>query len=130
MTAVSFLATLDQASRFHGAHQVESYLGLVPMEWSSSEIQRKGHITKAGNGRMRWLLVEAAWRMLAGPKSPAAAPLREWAERIAQRRGKSVAAVALARRLAGILYAVWRDHSAYDPLKLQGRSLASKAAVA
>lgn len=129
VTAVSFVATLDQASRFGGAHQVESYLGLVPMEWSSSEVHRKGHITKAGNSRMRWLLVEAAWRVLAGRKSPAAAPLREWAERIAQRRGRSVAAVALARRLAGILYAVWRDRSAYDPLKLQARSRSPRRAA-
>jgi transposase len=122
VTAVSFVATLDQASRFHGAHQVESYLGLVPMEWSSSEVQRKGHITKAGNGRMRWLLVEAAWRVLTSKKTPETAPLRDWADRIAQRRGKSIAAVALARRLAGILYAVWRDESPYDPVKLEGRS--------
>jgi len=106
VTAVAFLVTLDEASRFQGAHQVESYLGLVPMEWSSSETQRRGHITKAGNGRMRWLLVEAAWRVLAGQKGLAASPLRSWAERIAQRRGRSIAAVALARRLAGILYAV------------------------
>jgi transposase len=127
VTAVSFLATLDQATRFQSAHQVASYLGLVPMEWSSSETQRRGHITKAGNGRMRWLLVEAAWRVLAGRKSPAAAPLRGWAERIAQRRGRSIAAVALARRLAGILYAVWRDRCNYDPLKLEARARSSKS---
>ena len=131
VTAVSFLATLDQASRFQGAHQVESYLGLVPMEWSSSETQRRGHITKAGNSRMRWLLVEAAWRVLAGRPNPAAARLRAWAERIAQRRGKTIAAVALARRLAGIMYAVWRDGASYDPLKLGVRTrLSSSVAVA
>jgi transposase len=130
VTAVSFLATLDEASRFHGAHQVESYLGLVPMEWSSSEIQRRGHITKAGNGRMRWLLVEAAWRVLTGRQNAAAAPLRRWAERIALRRGRSIAAVALARRLAGILYAVWRDRTDYDPLKLEARARSSKSVAA
>ncbi len=43
----------------------------------------------------------------------AAAPLRAWAEGIAQRRGRSIAAVALARRLAGILYAMWRDGTDY-----------------
>jgi len=61
---------------------------------------------------MRSLLVEAAWRVLRTTDS-AAAPLRAWADRIAQRRGRSVAAVALARRLAGILYAMWRDGTAY-----------------
>ena len=130
VTAVAFLATLDQVNRFQGAHQVESYLGLVPMEWSSSEVQRKGHITKAGNGRMRWLLVEAAWRVLAGQKGLAAFPLRNWAERIAQRRGRNIAAVALARRLAGILYAVWRDGTDYDALRLEARARSSRSVAA
>ena len=61
---------------------------------------------------MRYLLVEAAWRVLR-TKDPAAAALRVWAEGIAQRRGRSIAAVALARRLAGILYAMWRDGKDY-----------------
>jgi transposase len=39
--------------RFQSAHQVEAYLGLTPSEWSSGEKQCKGHITKAGNNRMR-----------------------------------------------------------------------------
>ena len=61
---------------------------------------------------MRFLLVEAAWRVLR-TKDEAAAPLQAWAEGIAQRRGRSLAAVALARRLAGILYAMWRDGQDY-----------------
>jgi transposase len=117
VTAVSFVATLDEVGRFRGAHQVEAYLGLVPREWSSSEVQRRGRITKAGNSRMRWLLVEAAWRV---EKRPETVALREWADRIARRRGMRVAVVALARKLGGILYAMWRDGSAYDPAKLGG----------
>lgn len=70
VTAVAFVATLDEAQRFRGAHQVEAYLGLVPREWSSSEVQRRGHITKAGNSRMRWLLVEAAWRVATHRQRP------------------------------------------------------------
>ncbi len=130
VTAVSFVATLDDAGRFRGAHQVGAYLGLVPREWSSSERQRRGHITKAGNGRMRWLLVEAAWRVATNKKRPETEALRDWADRIARRRGKRVAMVALARKLSGILYAMWRDGSAYDPAKLGGvqRRTAEKAA--
>jgi transposase len=120
VTAVAFVATLDEAGRFRGAHQVEAYLGLVPREWSSSEVQRRGHITKAGNSRMRWLLVEAAWRVATHKKRPETQALREWTERIARRRGLRVAVVALARKLSGILYAMWRDSSAYDPAKLNG----------
>jgi len=128
VTAVSFVATVDDVRRFRHAHQVQSYLGLVPREWSSSEIQRKGRITKAGNTRTRWLLVEAAWAILRRRKKPETAPLREWADRIVSRRGSRVAAVALARRLAGILYAMWRDRTAYDPAKLRRGDVVRRAA--
>jgi len=112
VTAVAFVATRDNVERFGSAHQVAAYLGLTPSEKSSGEQQRRGRISKTGNTRMRYLLVEAAWRILR-TKQPAAAGLRAWAEQIAQRRGRSVAAVALARRLAGILYAMWRDGQDY-----------------
>jgi len=69
---------------------------------------------------MRWLLVEAAWRVATHKKRPETQALREWTERIARRRGLRVAVVALARELSGILYAMWRDGSAYDPAKLNG----------
>ncbi len=118
VTAVAFVATVDRVTRFRNAHQLESYLGLVPREWSSSETQRKGSITKAGNTRMRWLLVEAAWCVMRRKKKSETARLREWADGIALRRGSHVAAVALARRLAGILYAMWRDQTEYDPKEL------------
>jgi transposase len=121
LTAVVFVATIDKVARFQNAHQLESYLGLVPREWSSSETQRKGSITKAGNTRMRWLLVEAAWCILRRKKKPETAQLRDWADRIALRRGSHVAAVALARRLAGILYAMWRDQTEYDPNQIGRR---------
>lgn len=122
LTATAFVATVDEVERFDGAHQLESYLGLVPGEWSSAEKQRRGAITKVGCGRTRWLLVEAAWSIL-HQKKPEGAKLRVWAERIAARRGKRVAAVALARRLAGILYAMWRDGSSYQA-ELVGRGQA------
>ena len=113
VTAVAFVATLDRVERFEGAHQVECYLGLVPSERSSGERQHKGAVTKAGNARMRWLLVEAAWSIWRSRTSNSE-PLRQWAERLATRRGRRVAVVALARRLAGILYAMWRDGTEYQ----------------
>src|SRR3989304_110469 len=64
VTAAAFVATLDDAQRFRHAHQVEAYLGLVPRELSSGETQRRGHITKAGPPRMRWLLVQVAVSIL------------------------------------------------------------------
>jgi transposase len=117
VTATAFVATLDRADRFRGAHQVESYLGLVPSEDSSADYRRRGHITKAGNPRMRWLLVQAAWAVWHS-KHANAQGLRTWAQRIAHRRGKTVAVVALARRLAGILFAMWRDETPFDVARL------------
>ena len=118
VTASAFVATIDDFTRFGSAHQLEAYLGVVPSERSSGEKRQLGRITKAGNGRMRWLLVEAAWRILRS-KSPETAALRAWALAIARRRGKRIAAVALARRLAGVLYAMWRDGVPYDAQRIR-----------
>ena len=113
--ATTFAATLDDSSRFLGAKHVRSYLGLVPREYSSGERQRKGRISKAGGSRARTLLVEAAWALLRWRNEKNQA-LYDWAMRIAARRGKARACVALARKMAGILYAMWRDGTEFDPL--------------
>ena len=62
---------------------------------------------------MRWLLVQAAWAALRSHRADAAG-LRAWAEQLATRRGSRIATVALARRLAGILLAMWRDQTTFD----------------
>ena len=113
VTASAVVATVDDISRFDSAHQFEAFLGLVPGERSSGEKRRVGKITKAGNSRVRYLLVEAACRIMRS-KGEETAALRAWALLIAARRGKRIATVALARRLAGILYAMWRDKSPYN----------------
>jgi transposase len=118
VTASAFVATIDDITRFRTAHELEAYLGVIPSERSSGEKRQLGRITKAGNGRMRWLLVEASWQILRS-KSAETAALRAWTVQIAQRRGKRIAVVALARRLAGILYAMWRDDGAYDAHRIR-----------
>jgi transposase len=112
LTALAFVAALDDVTRFATAREVPAYLGLVPRERSSGEVVRRGGISKAGNPQLRWLLVEAAWRVLRSP-APSHAALRAWGERVALRRGRCIAVVAVARRLARILYALWRDTAAY-----------------
>jgi transposase len=114
LTAIRFVAALDDVGRFKTAHQVESYLGLVPGESSSSERQQRLSITKAGPSALRWVLVQAAWALRTRCRKPEAIPLQLWAHRVEQRRGKRTATIALARKLAGILYAIWRDGSVYD----------------
>lgn len=96
----------------------EAFLGVVPSERSSGEQRRIGRITKAGNTRARYLLVEAGWRILR-PKESETAALRAWALAIAARRAKRIAVVALARGLAGILFAMWRDERPYDATRLR-----------
>jgi transposase len=112
VTAAAFASTIDDVSRFRSAHQLEAYLGLTPSEMSSGEKQQRGHITKAGNTRMRRLLVQVAVSILRlrGPRTEA---LRTWACGVALRRGKKIATVALARRMAGVLYAMMRDGTCY-----------------
>jgi transposase len=112
VTSVAFLATLDEVERFEGAHHLESYLGIVPGEDSSSTRVRRLGITKAGSARVRWLLVQASWQAFLRHRKD---PMVQWALQVAFRRGKKVAIVALARKLAGILYAMWRDGTNYDP---------------
>ena len=119
VTATTFVATLDTVVRFAGPHQVAAYLGLVPSERSSGERQHRGAITKAGNRRARQILVQAAWGMLR-TRGPEAAALRAWAQQLAACRGKNVAVVGLARRIAGILYALWRDGTAYEARCVRG----------
>jgi len=110
-TALRFIATVDRVSRFRDASSVTSYFGVVPSEHSSGEQQHRGSITKAGSAAMRALLVQAAWAALRCRRSD---PMLQWARRITQRRGKKVAVVALARKIARILFALWRDGSRYN----------------
>jgi transposase len=110
IVALTFRAFVDDVARFASAAQVSAAIGLVPREDSSAERRHRGHITKAGPSELRSLLVQAAWSCW---RSTASATLRAWVERVASRRGKRIAVVALARRLSRILYALWRDQSVF-----------------
>jgi transposase len=114
LTSLRFVATLDDVPRFATAHDVQAYLGLTPGENSSSSRKQRTHLTKAGSPQMQWLLVQAAWTAL---RSAPTHPMSRWAMQVADRRGKRIAVVALARKLAGILFALWRDGAAYSPTR-------------
>ena len=113
VTALRFVAAVDRVDRFPDAHALQCYLGLVPGENSSSERKRRTSITKAGPPRVRWALAQAAWCFRRTQK---ATPLALWADEVEKRRGKMIAMTALARRLAAIMYAMWRDDTRYNPL--------------
>lgn len=110
VTAVRFLAAIDHCERFASGHAVASYLGLTPGERSSSDRERRTGITKAGPSATRWVLVQAAWS--AWRRQPNE-PMVRWARQVADRRGRHIAIIALARKLSGILFAIWRDGTCY-----------------
>jgi transposase len=111
LTSLRFVAAIDDPSRFPTAHRVQSYVGLTPGEHSSSQRERKTGITKAGPSELRRCLVQAAWSVMLARRSH---PMLEWVRQIAQRRSRPVAVIALARKLAGILFAIWRDGTTYE----------------
>ncbi|WP_437972283.1 IS110 family transposase [Sorangium sp. So ce260] len=115
VVAAAFVSVVDEAKRFRHAHQLASYLGLVPLEDTTGgrDKRRLGAITKQGNAYVRMLLTQAAHTILRH-KNKSDDPLRRWADAIAERRGRHIAVVALARRLSGVLWAMWRDGTLYD----------------
>jgi len=114
-TAVRFVGAIDDVSRFKTAHEVESYFGLTPGEQSSSDTKHRTGLTKAGSAAVRWLLVQAAWTALRTRPND---PMVLWARRMSERKqNKFIAVVALARKIAGVLYALLRDKTNYQPQK-------------
>jgi transposase len=118
IVSAMFISVIDDPSRFKTAHQVEAYLGLVPSEKTSGK-RKLGSITKQGNSYLRALLVQGAWSIL---RTRGADPLKLWGLEILRRRGKRIAVIALARRLAGILWAMWRRDTVYEPARLSEAS--------
>jgi transposase len=115
LTGLAFVLIIGRADRFQCGKQIASYLGLVPLEESSGNRRRLGHITKQGNSLLRFLLVEAAQVTVRSDPS--------WRSKyfhLAMRRGRKIAKVAMARRLAVRLYWMWRKGWDYEQLKKFG----------
>jgi transposase len=115
LTALAFVLILGKADRFQCGKQIASYLGLIPMEDSSGNRRRLGHITKQGNSLLRFLLVEAA--QVTVRSDP------EWRSKyfhLAMRRGRKIAKVAMARRLAVRMYWMLRKGWDYQQLNKFG----------
>jgi len=106
--AIVLVLELGDIQRFASAKRVASYVGLTPRVRGSAGRVRAGHITKEGNRLLRWVLVLAATQAVRRP-----GPLRAWFHAVKKRRGKKVARVALARRLAEIVFHVWQQECDY-----------------
>jgi transposase len=123
LTALAYVLMLGTPKRFQRGKQVGTYVGMVPSEDSSAGKQRLGHITKKGNCLLRFLLVEAA--------QAAVRVNLHWRRRyvhLAMRRHKSIAKVAMGRRMATRLYWMWRNGCEYSP-SLEFGSYAGKPEI-
>jgi len=112
LTALAFVLIIGRAERFQCGKQIASYLGLVPSEESSGDRRRLGHISKQGNALLRFLLVEAAQVTVRS--------IPEWRSKyfhLAMRRGRKIAKVAMARKLAIQLFWMMRKGWDYEQLK-------------
>ena len=113
VTALAFVLTIGDPTRFATGKQVASYLGLIPAEHSSGGFQRLGHITKQGNALMRGLLTEAS--------HIAVRYVPDWRRcytRLAMKKHRAIAAVAIARKLAIRLWWMWLRGLDYEQVVL------------
>jgi transposase len=113
MVSLGLMAYVDDISRFGSAEALTSYLGLVPGECTTGgRIKRTGTIRT--QNPIKPLLIQAAWCLW---RTRPNEPMVEWARKIGDKRGIRIAIVALARKLASVMYGMWKHGTQYDPQK-------------
>ena len=120
LTALAYVLTLEEPERFGKSRMVGAYLGLTPRLDQSGQTDKQLRITKHGNVHLRRLLVGSAHYIL-GPFGPDC-DLRTYGQKLMQRGGKNAkkrAVVAVARKLAVLLHALWRNGKEYEPKRKQ-----------
>jgi len=117
LTATALLAFVGDVHRFRSCRHFASYLGLTPRERSSGTTRRMGRISKQGDVYLRTLLTHGARAVLwAATKHSQPDRLRTWALELQHRRGHNKATIALANKLARIVWAVWKRGTEYQSL--------------
>lgn len=122
-TAEVLVAVIDDPLRFKNARQVSAYFGLVPKQYQSGETDRNGRISKRGSSVARAILVDCAWISLR---------YNDWAKKVydricgKQKTRKKKAAVALARKIAVVAWAMLRDQSNWDPKVMERITILGK----
>lgn len=112
ITAVAFVAAVDDPHRFKSSEQLASYMGLVPGEATTGGKLVRTSTIKAGPKYLRSLLVQCAWAMWRTKPND---PMVLWAKKIADKRGKRIAIIALARKMSTVLWAMWKSNTNFDP---------------
>lgn len=121
LVATMTICVVDDIARFKSADQFASYLGLVPKVHASADMRMMGHITRSGSEILRRYLIHGAraWMKYTSEGDPN----RTWAEKVKERRGMNKATVALAHRMARIMFAVLRDGSEYNGKRKKKQSV-------
>lgn len=111
--ALSFYAAVGEPGRFRRASDIGPYLGLTPRLHQSGLVQQSGRISRMGNAMARGLLIQSSLRFMRScePQSR----FRAWTSGIEARRGKGKSRVALARKLATVMIAMWKKGTPFDP---------------
>jgi transposase len=107
ITALCYLATIDDPTRFKRSRSVGAYVGLTSRRYASGEVDWTGRISKCGDPMLRSYLYEAAGVLLT--RVAKWSVLKAWGMRVAKRSGLRKAKVAVARKLAVILHRMWID---------------------
>lgn len=120
LTALAYVLTLEEPSRFEKSRTVGAFVGLTTRQDQSGATDKQLHITKAGNVYLRRLLVGSA-QYIMGPFGPDC-DLRRYGTKLAARGGKNArrrAVVAVARKLAVLIHHLWVSGETYDPFYKQ-----------
>lgn len=123
LTALVYKTFVDRPQRFQKSKAVGAALGLTPRKYASGEVDYDGHITKCGDAFVRMHLFEAAKVLLSRVGKPS--ELKSWGLRLAKRSSKKKACVAVARRLAVIMHAMWRDGTVFQTTQVEAELAAT-----
>lgn len=124
IASLTFLAAVDDVSRFPTSRKLVGYSGLAPTVRQSGERTEYGAISREGRRELRAVWVQIA-HLVAIDRKKATQPLRTWFNRVAKKRGKKTALVALARRLLVIAYQLLRSERDYDVGRLKKKRRAA-----
>jgi transposase len=113
VTAASYAAAVEAPENFACSRAVGAWIGLTPRRYQSGEVDCDGHISRRGDGHLRGLLYEAATCLLTRVRT--GSTLRSWGLSLKKRIGFKRAAVALARKMAVVLHAMWQSGADFDP---------------
>ncbi len=124
IASLTFLAAVDDVHRFPTSRKLVGYSGLAPTVRQSGERTEYGSISREGRRELRAVWVQIA-HLVATDKKKATQPLRTWFNRVAKKRGKKTALVALARRLLVITYQLLKSESDFDAGRLKKKRRAA-----